>query len=207
MGCGGCGKRKRALKKKINEALRKIEEAEKKDQDIPADAKKIIDQNKTMAYIMKRDSFVAQKKKLLQEKKDIPFELEKSIEEQSKLINESIHQTRSRRILKKTSQQEIIDKIVKEKQTDFVPEEFKNLVKAPIFDSLKKYDILTDPINGRYKRSILRNERVFRRRLTTAIEMGDQKGMFSLSKEYSQALFNLFLLLKREMSESIDKVS
>ena len=32
MGCGGCGKRKRALKRKIREALLKVEEAEKSEE-------------------------------------------------------------------------------------------------------------------------------------------------------------------------------
>jgi len=207
MGCGGCGKRKRALRNKIREALRKAEEADRSNQEVPAETKQFLDNNVTMVHMMKREDLLAKKKELLRDKKDIPFEMEAAIEEQSKLVSESMKTLRRNKIEKKTSQQEIINKIVQEKSVAFVPQEFRNFVKIPLFDPSQKYSILTDKLAAWKKRSIRRNERVFRRQLTTAIEMGDTKGLKSLSKKYGEAIFDLYLLLKREMMDEESKES
>ena len=56
-------------------------------------------------------------------------------------------------------------------------------------------------MTGRKNRAIRRNERIIRRQLTAAIESGDTIGIKDLSEKYGKALMDLYLLLKREMTE------
>lgn len=197
MACGGCGKRKAALMKKIDVAIDEEAIAIQNGKEISDATKTFLDKNKSVVLMRKRDRLVQKKKELIRSKQIIPNELNEQIEKQSEILNEYFSKRNSRL----TSQEEIIQRIKKAKSMEeVIPTEFTGIVKSKNLDPFKQNPILTSDVGARQKRAILRNERITRRNLMSAINLDKKSDIRNLSEKYSDALFDLYLLIKRTES-------
>ena len=184
MGCGGCSKRRESFLKRVKMAMDEEEHAISNNIPLSHNTEMFLKKNKNVI-----DKIKSQKEEINKNAKYVRPKYE-HIENQI---------SKSRIPNYENEQSDIIQKIKESKSVlDVVPENLKGYVKAPEFDPFKAYPILTAPLKDSQKESIMRTEKIFRRNLYISIETGNKKDIARNSSLYSDALFNLFLLGKRE---------
>ena len=196
MACGGCKKRKDALIRKVDFAINEEEEAIVNKRELPERTKLFLKKNHSVVLMRKKDRLLREKKDIIRSGKDIPETLNKKIEEQNKQINDhfSIRKSKS----ENAGQDEIVQKIKQGKTfREIIPEELQGLVEIKEFDPFRNQPVLTAAISPHQKRAIMRNERMVRKNLISAINLKREEQIEELLKKYSGALFDLFLLIKR----------
>jgi len=196
MACGGCQNRRKALIKKIDIAIAEEEAAILNATELPKGTSLFLAKNHSAVLMRQRDKLASKKKEIITEGKKVPLSLDEKIQEQNKQINDHFSVNKSLRNI--TGQEEIIQKIKQSKSiADVIPNEFKKIVEPKVFEPFRNHPILTASITPRQKRSIMRNERTARRSLILAINLDKKEEIQELSKKYSDAIFDLFLLVKR----------
>lgn len=222
MGCGGCAKRKSQLEQKIKEHTNIAESAKLKGEDIPFETKSFLEKNSHLILRHERSKLLSKRHKLMIDKQSIPSELNKKIDDiNDKILSlvkknkKSINRKKtignldldrirknknysSGEIKNKTTQNQIIHNIMIKGEDGYIPVEFDGIVEPIKFNPDKDYKILSEPLTSSVIRDIRRKERVYRRRLVSAIERGDEYSIKRFSKEYSEKVFDLYLLVKRE---------